>query len=314
MATVLSSPATENRIRPSKLPADLRPIPRPGWLPRSVWPFETRALDFEDTTIAVTDTGAGPALLFVHTGTWSFVWRDVVQRLARDFRCVTFDAPGTGRSGRLPAPAITLERAASAFDAVVEALDLRDFTLVVHDLGGPSGIAGAARRAERVRGIAAVNAFGWRPAGRLFRGALALMGSPWMRELDAATGIIPRVTATAFGIGRHMDDESRRAFRAGIGREGVRAFHRYLQDARESDRIFETVERALRGPFRELPLVTIFGEHNDPLGFQPQWKTLFPEARQVVVAKGNHFPMCDDPDLVAGTIRAWHRERVAQTA
>jgi len=31
----------------------------------------------------------------------------------------------------------------------------------------------------------------------------------------------------------------------------------------------------------------------------------------VVVAKGNHFPMCDDPDLVARTIRAWHSEKVA---
>ena len=62
------------------------------------------------------------------------------------------------------------------------------------------------------------------------------------------------------------------------------------------------------GPFRRLPLLTIFGERNDPLGFQPQWKQLFPNSRQVTVPKGNHFPMCDDPDLVADAIRAWHHD------
>ncbi|MGE5275616.1 MAG: alpha/beta fold hydrolase [Acidobacteriota bacterium] len=311
MAATFPSPATGSRdsAPPRKR---LPPLPPPDWLPKGAWPFETAALDFEGTTLAVTEAGAGPALLLVHTGTWSFLWRDVILRLERDFRCVCFDAPGTGRSGRLPASGITLDRAARALDAVVEALDLRDFTLVVHDLGGPSGIAGAARRPERVRGIAAVNAFGWRPEGRLFRGALALVGSPLVRELDVAAKFIPRLSATSFGVGRRMDGESRRAFLAGMEEGRVRAFHRYLEDARRADGLFGAVDRALRGPFRDLPLLTIFGERNDPFGFQPRWKALFPEARQIVVAKGNHFPMCDDPDLVAGSIRSWHRERIAR--
>jgi hypothetical protein len=58
-------------------------------------------------------------------------------------------------------------------------------------------------------------------------------------------------------------------------------------------------------------LLTIFGERNDPLGFQPRWKQLFGDADQVVVSKGNHFPMCDDPELVATSIRKLHRNRVA---
>jgi len=71
--------------------------------------------------------------------------------------------------------------------------------------------------------------------------------------------------------------------------------------------VYHEVERALTGPLRQVPLLTIFGERNDPLKFQPRWKALFPEARQVVVSKGNHFPMCDDPDLVATSIRDWYR-------
>lgn len=53
------------------------------------------------------------------------------------------------------------------------------------------------------------------------------------------------------------------------------------------------------------PLLTIFGQFNDPLRFQPRWKELFPTARQLQVRRGNHFPMCDDPDLVAGALTSF---------
>jgi pimeloyl-ACP methyl ester carboxylesterase len=293
--------------------APLVSLRRPEWLPESVWPFQTSALEVDGSKIAITDVGQGPVLLFVHTGFWSFIWRDVILRLAPDFRCICFDAPGTGQSDRLPARSISLEKASRALTAVIQALNLTDITLVVHDLGGPSGIAGAARVPERVRGLCAVNAFAWKPSGIPFRGMLALMGSTAMRELSAWTGILTRITSSAFGVGRHLDASSRKAFYAGVGRQGVRAFHGYLRDARKSQAIYEQLDRALTGPFRRLPLLTIFGERNDPLGFQPRWKQLFSDARQVVVTKGNHFPMCDDPDLVAASIRELHRDRVAPT-
>lgn len=287
----------------NRKPASRIALARPEWLPENVWPFDTFGLEVDDSTIAVTDVGRGPTLLFVHCGLWSFVWRDLMTRLAPDFRCIAFDAPGNGRSTKLPGNAITLERAARAVNGIVETLALEDFTLVVHDLGGPSGIAGAAQTPGRIRGIAAINTFGWKPSGALFRGMLAMMGSAPIRELDVLTGFLPRITETSFGVGRHLDSASRAAFVAGIGDSGRRAFHYYLRDARYCDALYEQVASALTGPFATLPLVTIFGERNDPLGFQPRWKQMFPDARQVVVAKGNHFPMCDDPDLVAETIR-----------
>lgn len=287
------------------------PLPRPGWLPERVWPFQSFGLKVNHSIVAVTDVGQGPALLFVHTGVWSFIWRDVIKHLAGDFRCVCLDAPGTGQSSRLSGRAISLERSARAVTTVIEALDLQNLTLVVHDLGGPAGLAGAAQTAERVRGIVAMNAFGWRPSGAFFRSMLALMGSAPIREFDVLTEFLFRITTTNFGVGRHMDGPSRQAFRAGIDRQARRAFHHYLRDARNCDHLYQDVGRALSGPFKGLSLITIFGERNDPLGFQRRWKALFPDAPQVVVAGGNHFPMCDDPDLVANTIRSWHRERVA---
>jgi pimeloyl-ACP methyl ester carboxylesterase len=63
----------------------------------------------------------------------------------------------------------------------------------------------------------------------------------------------------------------------------------------------------LRGSLADRPLLTVFGQFNDPLRFQPRWKALFPAAHQLKVRRGNHFPMCDDPDLVAGALASFAR-------
>src|SRR5215510_14627963 len=114
----------------------LSPIGRPMWLPPSAWPFQTGAVTAYGTTIAVTDVGRGPVLLFVHTGFWSFIGRDVIRRLSSDFRCVCFDSPGTGLSDRAPGENLSLENASSAVTAIIESLNLKNLTLVIHDLGG----------------------------------------------------------------------------------------------------------------------------------------------------------------------------------
>src|SRR5215469_4538355 len=177
-------------------PGRLGFLERPVWLPESVWPCQTSAFEVDGSKIAITDVGRGPVLLFVHTGFWSFIWRDVILGLRSDFRCLCFDAPGAGQSDRLPLASITLERAARVLTAIVESFNLEDITLVFHDLGGPSGIAGAARVARRFRALCAINSFAWRPSGAAFRGMLALMGSGLIREFNALTQIIPRITAT----------------------------------------------------------------------------------------------------------------------
>jgi haloalkane dehalogenase len=285
----------------------VRTLIRPRWLPENVWPFETYGLDVGGSVLAVSEAGQGPALLLVHAGAWSFIWRDLITRLSADFRCICFDAPGNGQTPDAPGSAISLEGASAAVAGVITTLGLTDVTVVAHDLGGPAAFAALGRMSWRVRALVAMNTFAWKPSVPALRFMLTLMGSSFMRELDVLTGFIPRISASGFGVGRHMDSSSRNAFLAGMGTRGRRAFHNYLRDARVCDALYAQAMDALLGSLAERPLLTIFGEHNDPFGFQPRWKELFPNALQAVVAGGNHFPMCDAPDFVADTIRACHR-------
>jgi haloalkane dehalogenase len=292
----------------------LKPLDRPAWLPEAAWPWQINAMATPAGRIAVTDAGQGPVLLLVHTGIWSFLWRDLMRELTPSFRCVTLDAPGNGLSYRPDGVGVNLAASAAAVVALIDTLDLRDITLVVHDLGGTAGLAAAADRPERIRGIVAVNTFAWRPPPRLDR-MLAIMGSAPIRESNALTGWLPALTAaTGIGAGKHWNRTDRAAFRAGWSRSGRRATHRYFADARRANPLYTSVETALREALADRPMLTIFGERNDPLDFQKVWRNLFPHARQEVVPRGHHFPMCDAPQAVAGWIRHWYGAEVAARA
>src|SRR5215471_5280912 len=112
----------------------------PDWLPTEVWPFDVAAIDGDDSSIAISEVGRGPVLLF-YTGIGSFVWRDVMLRLSGDFRCIAVDPPGVGLSASIPRSVATLQRSARTVVAAIDALDLRDLTLVVHDSAGPAAFA-----------------------------------------------------------------------------------------------------------------------------------------------------------------------------
>lgn len=283
---------------------------RPDWLPPAVWPHEPRYALVGEHRVHYVDSGSGPTLLFVGAGTWVFIWRDLIERLAPGFRCVTFDLPGNGLS-RAPEPPLGLAEQSQVLEAFVEERGLTDLTLVVHDLGGPIGLAWAVRRPERVRALILMQAFGWPVAGSLAL-MLGLVASAPARWTSQATNLMARLTSSGAGVGRHLDRDSRRAFRGPFRSRRARGyFHRLMGDARRSDDLLSSIDAQAPAVLADRPGLTVFGEKNDPFGFQDRWHDAFPEWERLVIPKGNHFPMSDDPDLVATTVGDWFARRVA---
>ena len=288
----------------------LTPIARPDWLPFERWAFDTSVLSTPARRIAVTDVGSGPTLLFVHVGSWSFIWRDMLVDLSRQYRCVTLDAPGSGLSTQPDEP-VSLQGAGDAIRAVIDALDLHGITLIMHDVGGPTGLTAASERPERIAGLVALNALGWKPVGAALRAMITVMGSAPARTSGGVTGWSARLSASSFGAGRHWDSTDRAVFLAGLDRSARRNTHRYIKALRQENDLLCRVEAALHDEFAGLPLLTVFGSRNDPFGFGKRWKQLFPHAEQHIIAGGNHYPMGDDPHRVAEWIRHWHTTQVS---
>jgi len=98
---------------------------------------------------------------------------------------------------------------------------------------------------------------------------LSAIGSAPVRALNVATNLIPRITAHNYGAGRHLTRPGRRAFLGGLAdRRKRRSFHYLMRDARRSTATLAAAKRALRGPLVTKPLLTFFGQKQDPFRYQ----------------------------------------------
>jgi len=104
--------------------------------------------------MAYVEAGEGPVVLFQHGNpTSSYLWRNVIPHVAPHARCIAADLIGMGFSDKPRIP-YRIEDHARYFEAFVDALDLHDVTLVLHDWGSALGLDWARRHEDRVRGLA----------------------------------------------------------------------------------------------------------------------------------------------------------------
>jgi haloalkane dehalogenase len=117
------------------------------------FPFESNYREHDGLRLAHLDEGEGRPVIFFHgEPTWSFLWRKVIPPV-RDagFRCIAPDMPGFGRSDKpTDFDWYSYDRHVAALAPLLEELDLRDATAVVHDWGGPVGLRLAVEHPDRI--------------------------------------------------------------------------------------------------------------------------------------------------------------------
>ena len=286
----------------------------PVWLPQTAFPFQSRFAEIEAKRVHYIDEGAGPALLFVSAGQWSFMFRDVILRLRHQFRCLTLDFPGSGLSPDAEDHDQSVRANASVLDGFIDALDLQDITMVVHHAGGPMGFLIATMRPERFRALVISNTFGWPlreyPA---IRRMLKLIGNPLISALNTNTNALARLTATSWGVGRRLSRADRRAF---VGpwrsRAARRATQQVLAELIRIDPLMSQLECELKTRLANVPVLTLFGCRNDRLGWQRRFGPMFRNLTAVRIEDGHHFPFNDDPDRYAAAICDGWAQKVAE--
>jgi haloalkane dehalogenase len=120
------------------------------------FPFQANYREVEGLRLAHIDEGQGAPVVFFHgEPTWSFLWRKVIPAV-RDagFRCIAPDLVGFGRSDKpTDLGFYTYDRHCELAGTLLEDLDLRGATAVVHDWGGPVGLRLAVEHRERFERI-----------------------------------------------------------------------------------------------------------------------------------------------------------------
>jgi O-6-methylguanine DNA methyltransferase len=123
------------------------------------FPFQSRYQTVDGQRIHYIDEGDGPVLLFIHGNpTSSYLWRNIIKPLRTHYRCIALDLIGFGQSDK-PELDYRFQTHYRFLLGFVEALDLRDMTLVLHDWGGPLGFQLAQQQPDRVARICFMETF-----------------------------------------------------------------------------------------------------------------------------------------------------------
>ncbi len=109
------------------------------------------------------DEGTGDPILFVHgSSTWSYLWRNYIRELSREgYRCVAPDHIGFGLSEKPKEFSHSPAAHCRNLTKLVETLDLRDVTLVVHEMGGPIALSMASDHPDRIKRVVMANTWFW---------------------------------------------------------------------------------------------------------------------------------------------------------
>ena len=157
-----------------------------------------RIVEVLGNRLHVAEVGAGPALLLIHGlgGQMRNFGPDLVEELARDYRVIRVDRPGSGYSERPVGATANLRAQADVIAGLIDALGLEKPTLVGHSLGGALSLATAVYHPSKVGRLLLIAPL-TQISGVVPKAFKGLLVPPSLRRIVAATIAVPVATLTA---------------------------------------------------------------------------------------------------------------------
>jgi haloalkane dehalogenase len=272
------------------------------------FPFSSRYRSFDGLRLAHLDDGEGAPVLFCHgEPTWSFLWRKVIPPVREaGYRCIAPDLPGFGRSDKPTEIGwYSYDRHVEAVSELLEELDLRDATVVVHDWGGPIGLRAAVEHADRIERIVILDT-------GLFTGHQR-MEDAWLqfRDFVARTEDLPVGFLVRGGCKRDPGDAIVRAYDApfvnAAAKAGARAFPLMLPTSPEMPGAAagQRVLEALRADRR--PKLVLWADSDPvlPLSVGERFAAALGTGIDRVITDASHFLQEDAGPDIGRLIADW---------
>jgi haloalkane dehalogenase len=266
--------------------------------------------------LAYVDAGTGDPVLFLHGNpTSSWLWREIVSRLAAHYRCIAPDLIGMGDSEKLAAgDAYSFATHAEFLDGFIESLGLdQPVVLVVHDWGSGLGFDWARRHPDRVRGIAYMEAIvrplSWDEWPAASRDLFQALRSPAGEQLILEKNIFVEKILPG-SIQRKLSEtemaEYRRPFGTPADRQPTLAWPRSLPiDGEPADVCARVQSYADWLTASQLPKLFINAEPGAILvGAQREYCRQWPNQTEVTVA-GIHFIQEDSAAEISAALGDW---------
>ncbi|MGR8919046.1 MAG: haloalkane dehalogenase [Gammaproteobacteria bacterium] len=283
------------------------------------WTASKRYVDVKGQRMAYVEQGEGRPIVFQHGNpTSSFLWRNILPRLADLGRCIAIDLVGMGDSAKLPDPGperYTFHEHREYWESALDALGVgSDIVFVIHDWGSALGFDYIARHPERVAGVAymegIVRPLTWdewpESAVDMFKTFRSEAGETVVLEKNV---FVERVLPAS--IMRKLDEEEMDAYVApfrkpGEDRRPTLSWPRQIPLEGEPAEVVAVVEnyaKFLAGS--DIPKLFVNAEPGMILtGPVADFARSWPNTSEVTV-KGLHFIQEDSPDEIAAALRDW---------
>ncbi len=271
------------------------------------WALARRA-ELSRGAVAWDAFGAGPPVVLVHgTPSWSYLWRNVVPALAREFTVYVFDLPGYGDSPAPPDGNVSIATHATTLVELLDFWGLEAPAAAGHDIGGAILLRAHLLHQRSLQQLALIDAV-----------VLAPWITPTTRHIQAhldVYGTMPnqifdRVAAAHLRTAVHGEfDEG--AFAEYHGRwQGVQGQAAYLHKVAHFDEEHTRSFEPMLGTIR-VPVLVVWGAKDAWLNpaLAHQLGALIPGAAVRLIAGAGHFAMEDAPAEVTQALLGFLRSR-----
>jgi pimeloyl-ACP methyl ester carboxylesterase len=238
-------------------------------------------------------TAGRPPMLCVHGGAAHAHWYDyVAPGFTSDYHVRSIDLRGHGDSEWIDPPAYLYKDYAADLDEAARRLDLRDFVLIGHSMGGTVSLLYAATYPGRVKALVVVDSTVNLSPDRI--AALRDVGSrsgrsyPSKEELVAKYRLRPGDSLATPEVVRHIASHSARQQSDGTWQH---KFDRNVYATREVTDVRPNWDRL------RIPVLLVKAEMSDRLGAPvfADVKSRCPQAELVEVSKSHHHVTLDNP-------------------
>jgi len=262
-----------------------------------------RTLTLHGDRVAYLDEGAGDVLLLIHgIGGSTDCWRGVVHKLASRYRLIAVALLGHGQSAK-PRGDYSLGAFAVWLRDFLDALDIREATVIGHSFGGGVALQFAHQHKEYCRRLVLISSGGLGPdLGPLLR-MMSLPGAELVLPLIASppavqVGKVLRKRALSSGRGATRYSETLKGLAALSNRHSRAAFLRTLRSVVDHRGQAVCALNRLR---TDLPTMIIFGDQDRciPVAHAHSAHNAVPGSVLHVIPGVGHQPQVQCPDTVA---------------
>lgn len=283
----------------------------------AAFPFPSRYAQVHGSRMHYVEEGQGDPILFLHGNpTSSYLWRNVIPHLSGLGRCIALDLIGMGKSDK-PDIEYRFFDHSRYVEGFIEALGLRNITLVVHDWGSALGFHYARRHQGNVKGIAFMEAIvrpltwaEWPEQARQMFQAFRTPEVGWNLIVNQNV-FVEQVLPGA--ILRRLSEEEmeryREPFRDPSSRRPVWRWPNELPIDGEPADVVEAVQAYSDWLKRsEVPKLLLYAQPGAIMRHLVDWcRQCFPNLKAVEIGPGVHFLQEDRPHEIGEAIAQWYR-------